>query len=393
MYSKFLLLLATSLFFSGGGGKKAFISPPQYSPEISDTIKQTSAEPQSLKLIFAGDIMSQMPQIRSAETGYGQHDYTACFQYIRPVLDKADLAIGNLECTLSYTPPFSGYPHFISPHNLAKSLKINGFDVLVTANNHAVDNGTYGIETTIDILKDQGFIQTGTFKNSKDKDLFYPLIIYKNGFKIALVNYTHHTNGFSVTPPNIVNRLEMPTIKKDIEAAKKMKPDVIIAFLHWGIEHIMVENENQRAIAKQLHQWGANIIIGSHPHVVQPVKMERLNKTDKYLVAYSLGNFISAQPFPNTEGGILLEVDIEKNANKTTISDYHYIPVLRYTPTERGKLQFYALPVSPYQGNEEVLKMPWLEKVKMDAFAKRVRGQLDVHGAKERIFELKDIVQ
>jgi poly-gamma-glutamate capsule biosynthesis protein CapA/YwtB (metallophosphatase superfamily) len=155
-----------------------------------------------------------------------------------------------------------------------------------------------------------------------------------------------------------------------------------------GNEHVMVENDNQRSIAKLLHQWGADLIVGSHPHVVQPIKLEHFSKNKDVLVAYSLGNFISSQPFPHTEGGILLEVDIEKTDSGTVLSDYHYIPVLRYTPYEKGKLQFYALPVSPYEGKEKILKMPSSEQVKMASFATRIRRQLDVHGAKEHRFEV-----
>ena len=391
MLSRIIVLLSSSLFLSGGSRVENKNTPPQYKPAFSPKITAEKPISTTLKLMFAGDIMSQVPQIHSADLGNGQYDYTPCFQYIRPILETADLAIGNLECTLSEKPPYTGYPHFVSPNQLAKALKINGFDVLVTSNNHTLDNGQYGLENTIETLREQGFVQTGTFKNATYKTLLYPLIVYKNGFKIALLNYTHHTNGFKVSSPNIVNRLDMAVIKQDLEAAKKMKPDFIITFLHWGIEHIMVENDNQRAIAKLLHQWGADLIVGSHPHVVQPIKMEHFKKNDNVLVAYSLGNFISAQPFVHTEGGILFEVDIEKTDSGTKISDYHYIPVLRYTPSHNGKMKFFALPVSPYEGNEKTLKMPHYERVKMANFVQRIRGQLDIHGAKEHKFTFKDI--
>jgi poly-gamma-glutamate capsule biosynthesis protein CapA/YwtB (metallophosphatase superfamily) len=394
MLIRILFLLSTTLFLSGGVVDKSKKSSQNIKANITELPLEKKVEKpvsQSLKLLFAGDIMSQLPQIVSTNMGNGRYDYTPCFQYIRPILESADLAIGNLECTLAEKPPYSGFPHFISPNQLAKALKINGFDVLVTSNNHALDNAQYGLENTIDAVREAGLMQTGTFKNANHRTLLYPLIVYKKGFKIALLNYTHHTNGFKVTPPNIVNRLEMKAIKNDLAEAKKLNPDFIITFLHWGEEHHLVEDDNQREVAKLLHLWGADLIVGSHPHVVQPIKMESVKKKDGFLVAYSLGNFISAQPFINTEGGILFEVDIEKTDLKTTVSDYHYIPVLRYTPVEKGSTKFYALPVSPYEGHEEVLKMPWHEKVKMDAFAKRVRVQLDAYGAKEHKFDLKDI--
>lgn len=385
MILRLCFILSTFLFYSGGGYKKTE-TPPQYS------IPQKEEKPVSktLKLIFAGDIMSQVPQIESAKEKDGSYDYVPCFQYIKPILETADLAIGNLECTLSETPPYTGYPHFVSPNVLSKALKVNGFDVIVTSNNHSLDNRSYGVTNTIDVLREDGFVQTGTFKNQAVKDLMYPLIIYKNGFKLALLNYTHHTNGFLTPYPTMVNRLrDMDAVKSDIDKAKALKPDFIIMFLHWGDEHKMHENANQRGVAQQLKIWGADMVIGSHPHVVQPIKKERFTynkKQHELLVAYSLGNFISAQPFPNTEGGILAEVDLEKTETGTVVSDYHYIPVLRYTPYENGKMRFYALPISAYEGKEDALKMPLHERHKMAHFATKTRRHLDSFGVKERLF-------
>ena len=397
MLTRYFILLSTLSFLSGGSEKistaaslqKDAHKPPNKAFALIKKVEKPVS--QTLKLMFAGDIMSQLPQIESAKTDKGSHDYTHCYQYIRPILQTADLAIGNLECTLSDAPPYTGYPHFISPNQLAKALKINGIDILVTSNNHALDGALYGVTNTIKTVREAGFIQTGTFKNEAYKNLLYPLIVYKNGFKIALLNYTHHTNGFTTPSPTIVNRLDMTAVKRDLEQAKAMKPDFIITFLHWGDEHKLNENENQRDVARLLHEWGTDIIVGSHPHVVQPIKKEHFihnKKQDDYLVAYSLGNFISSQPFVNTEGGILFEVDLKKTESGVVVDDYHYIPVLRYTPYENGKMKFYALPVSAYEGREDVLKMPTNERVKMANFVQRVRLQLAAHGAKEHKFEL-----
>ena len=133
----------------------------------------------------------------------------------------------------------------------------------------------------------------------------------------------------------------MVSVKEDLEKAKTMKPDFIIMFLHWGEEHELNEDANQRGVAQILHEWGADIIIGSHPHVVQPIKKEHFihsKKNDYFLVAYSLGNFISSQPFVNTEGGIIFEVDLKRVETGVVVDDYHYIPVLRYTPYQNGKM-------------------------------------------------------
>jgi poly-gamma-glutamate capsule biosynthesis protein CapA/YwtB (metallophosphatase superfamily) len=361
--------------------------------ETSQYISQKT-ESKTLKLIFAGDIMSQQKQIESAHLGKGVYDYTPCFQYLKPILEKADIALANLECTMPGKPPYTGAPNFKSPDQLAKALKINGFDVLVTANNHIMDSGKQGILNTQKVINENGFLTTGTFKDSLEKALKHPLILYKNGFKLALLNYTLHTNGHAVTKPVEVNLLDPIKIKQDISKAKKLKPDFIIMFMHWGTEHLLDEDSKVHALSKQMFEWGADLVIGAHPHVVQPIKNEQLTingKSQYCLTAYSLGNLISAQPFPNTEGGVMLEVDLKKDNIETSVADYHYIPVIRYTPVEQGKVKYYALPISPFEGNEKAINMSKSEKTKMDNFAKKFRAHLEKHGAKERKFQYAEL--
>lgn len=386
----FILLFMPFLFWSDSPFSKEKAAQ-NTKPKTQNPKRETQNDTaQTLRLMFAGDIMSQLSQIESAEIGGGQYDYTPCFQYIKPILETADVAIGNLECTLPGHPPYTGYPNFKSPDNLAKALKINGFDILVTANNHSLDAGLSGLNSTVKTIRHEGFMHTGTFANSDKKRLMYPMIFYKKGFKIALLNYTHHTNSIPLPAPSIVNRLDVAQIKKDIAEARRQKPDLIITFLHWGEEYHLDEDSNQREVAKQLHIAGSHLVVGGHPHVVQPIKNEHITiggKTYYFLTAYSLGNFISSQPFANTEGGIIFEVNLRKENGRVTLDDYHYIPVLRYTPFEQGRLKYYALPVSPFENNPDFLKMPSDEREKMTAFAARIRKQLDRFGATEHKFD------
>jgi poly-gamma-glutamate synthesis protein (capsule biosynthesis protein) len=401
----FALLLFPLIFWSGGGEQphfKARQSVKQKPVSKSDEPKpDPNAVAQSveavlptldtshLRLMFAGDIMSQLPQIESAHLGNGEYDYTSCFQYIRPIFNQADLVIGNLECTLPGYPPYTGFPNFRSPDQLATALKKGGFDILVTSNNHAIDGGLDGINHTIEAVRQAGFLQTGTFKNAQRRRFAYPFIVYKNGFKIALLNYTHHTNGYRTPEPTVINRLDMDVLKKDIKEAQKMKPDLIITFLHWGDEHKLHENSTQQGIARQAHEWGSHLVVGAHPHVVQPIKNElvkRGKETRAYLTAYSLGNFISSQPFPNTEGGIVFEVNVKKVGTQVFLEEYSYFPVIRYTPFQKGGRKYYALPISPVEGHEDKLNMPIDEQEKMAAFAAKTRAHLAKFGAKEKRF-------
>jgi poly-gamma-glutamate capsule biosynthesis protein CapA/YwtB (metallophosphatase superfamily) len=158
--------------------------------------------------------------------------------------------------------------------------------------------------------------------------------------------------------------------------------------LHWGIEYDLNENAEQREVAKMLHIAGSHLVIGGHPHVVQPIRNEKFTlngKTNNFLTAYSLGNFISSQPYANTEGGIIFEVNLRKEKELITLDSYHYIPVLRYTPFEKGRLKYYALPISPFEDNN-VLNMPSDEREKMNAFAAKMRQHLNRFGVTEHKF-------
>lgn len=337
----------------------------------------------TLRLLFAGDIMGHAPQIKSAETGKNQYDYTPCFRFVRPLLERADLAIGNLELTLPGKPPYTGYPMFRSPDALADALNRAGFDFLVTANNHSNDSRGPGVTHTLDALRRLDFLQTGTFKNQQERDAMYPLIVYKNGFKIAFLNCTYGTNGMPTDPPTIVNLIDTVQLANDLVAAQAQRPDFIIAILHWGIEYQLKENEEQRGVAKFLIGHGADLVIGSHPHVVQPIKRETALTPDgqlrEALVAYSLGNFISNQTQPNTDGGILFQMDLWKKRGRrgAELGDYGFLPIWRYIHHSGGKTTFFTLPVARLEQDPDIFpNMAPSARAKMLAFAEGVRKRL-----------------
>ena len=367
--------------------------------------KNTSAQIESdsiskINLLFVGDIMGHDPQIESAEiTKNESYNYEPCFQYVKPIIEKSDLAIANLKVTLPGQPPYRGYPQFRSPNELAKALRLAGFDMLVTANNHSNDAGKKGVINTISTVKDYGFYQTGTFKNQEDRDLYYPLIVYKNGFKIAFLNYTYGTNGIKTRPPVIVNYIDEKLIETDMKLAHQLEPDAIIVITHWGKEYKYVENEKQRKLAKKIFNLGADLIIGMHPHVVQPIReLEILQKDSTYknaLVAYSLGNFISGQTTPNTEGGFIFEITLEKckETNKVTLGEHHYIPVWRYVYQEsKEKNIYFTIPTSPFEnGNGTWIGMDKENQKNLNAFANKTRGHLKDSESTERIVTLGEL--
>jgi len=339
----------------------------------------------TLRLIFAGDIMGHAPQIKSAEVVAGKkYDYAPCFKFVKPILERADLAIGNLELTLPGKPPYNGYPMFRSPDALADALKDAGFDILVTANNHSNDSRGAGVVSTINTLRELGFYQTGTFKNATDRGNTYPLMMYKNNFKLAFLNYTYGTNGVPTDAPTIVNLIDTVQIKKDLAEARARKPHFIIVVMHWGLEYQLTENAEQRSLAKFLIRHGADMVIGAHPHVVQPIRTERVTMPDgsakEAIVVYSLGNFISNQQQPNTDGGILFQVDLlkQKGSPKITVANAGIIPIWRYVHKPAGgKSTFYALPIARLERNPDLLpNMAEAARAKMRQFVAGLRKRV-----------------
>lgn len=301
----------------------------------------------SLSLLFVGDVMGHDSQIAAAyDTKLGKYDYTSCFQFVKPYIQNVDMAIANLEVTLA-GPPYKGYPQFSSPDELATTLKDLGFDAIVTANNHCVDRGKKGLERTIDILDTLGLPHTGTFKNEEERLALSPLILHKNGFTIALLNYTYGTNGLPVHKPNIVNMLDTALMRKDINRAKEHKPDVIIVFTHWGAEYQSLPSTETRRLTDFLFKHGAQLVIGAHPHVIQPMEWR---KDKNQFVAYSLGNFVSGQRKRYTDGGSMAYVNLKKvfhtpDSSTTQIDSAGYYLQWVYR-TADAKKHYYILPAA-----------------------------------------------
>ncbi len=353
-----------------------------------------------LRLLFAGDIMGHDSQIESATIKKDSfYDYSPCFEYVEPMLQAADLAIGNLEVTLPGKPPYTGYPRFRSPDDLALALRYAGFDLLVTANNHSNDAGREGVIHTIDALNNLFFLHTGTFQSAAEKDAFYPLVVYKGVFKIVFLNYTYGTNGLPTKAPVIVNEINETEIEKDMAVARALQPDFIIAVMHWGNEYQRQESEDQRKLALKLFEWGADLVVGAHPHVAQPVKtyeLERDGRTENFVVAYSLGNFISAQKKEHTDGGLVFEVELAKNIEENTawINDHSYTLVWRYIRRETdGGKTFLTIPVSAFEGEDNPLGLPEEDRKAMLKFARSTRALMGQYQSRERKPSFNEIVQ
>jgi poly-gamma-glutamate synthesis protein (capsule biosynthesis protein) len=331
-----------------------------------------------ISLLFVGDIMQHDSNIEAAFNPVTKkYDYSSCFEYVAPILRSADLTIGNLELTLAGSP-YKGYPQFSAPDALAIELKRSGFDVLVTANNHSLDRRRKGVERTIDVLDSLHIQHTGTFKDSASRANTFPLVIKKNGFTFSLLNYTYGTNGIPVTKPNIVNLIDTVTIKADLAVARAQQTDAIIVFMHWGLEYQSLPAKDQKIVAALCLREGAKLVIGSHPHVLQPMVW---NQQDDNLIAYSLGNFVSGQRPRYRDGGAMLWVELHKIKNdsisSTAINNANY--ELEWVQKTNGtKPEFTSFPFKYFENDTVLIK----NKASQDAqalFAKDSRTLYNKH--------------
>lgn len=300
----------------------------------------------TLRLLFVGDLMQHQSQINTARTAKGGYDYSSCFEYVKEEISSADFSIANLEVTLA-GKPYKGYPAFSAPDEFLYAIRDAGFNVLITANNHSLDRGRKGLERTIQLIDSLNISHTGTYINPEEREKKSPLLLEKNGFRIAILNYTYGTNGIIVTPPNVVNYIDTAIIAKDIEASKALNSDAIIACMHWGIEYQSLPNKEQKWLADWLLQKGVDHIIGSHPHVVQPIEVRQDSLTNKkHLVVYSLGNFISNMSTRRTDGGLIVEMKLAKDSI-TRMTDCRYSLVWTARPALSGKKVHQLIPIQP----------------------------------------------
>lgn len=333
-------------------------------------ITPAASQVKRVSLLFAGDAMQHMPQVRSARTDDGSYRYDSCFYLVQERIGAADIAGVNFETTLG-SKPYSGYPTFSSPDAFAVALKHTGFDIFFQANNHAADRGSKGMKRTIDFLDSIGVKHAGSYKSDETRQLYYPLMIIKNGMRIAFLNYVYDTNGLPVTSPNIVNLIDTNLIKRDLRRTKLYKPDIIIAQMHWGDEYDTTPSPQQKKMAALLLQQGVRIVIGHHPHVIQPLVIEQENGDIKSAIYYSLGNFISNQQRIHTDGGMLAEIVISKKDDVSPVviesCDYSFVWVRK--GMDKGKRNYLLIP----SWSEKIVSMSREEKQKMDIFVNNAK--------------------
>ncbi|QXM06487.1 CapA family protein [Crassaminicella indica] len=322
-----------------------------YTIQYNNISLKKSEKTANVRIASVGDIMCHNTQYISAYKN-GTYDFSSCFNPIKPYIESADLAIGNLETTFSGAKKkYSGYPTFNTPEQLGVTLKEIGFDVITTANNHSLDRRNYGIIHTLDILDQLGLKHTGTFRNKEERNIL--LIENIKGIKIALISYTYGTNGIPIPKENpaAVNIINKEKMLQDIHKAKEQNVDLIIFSLHFGQEYKRKQNKSQEELVDFLFKHGVDIILGGHPHVIQPAKIKEVTTIDgekkKCFVIYSQGNFVSDQRKRYTDSGLITILDITKNfkTNKTEIANVSFVPTWVDKSYTKNGLDYRILPI------------------------------------------------
>ncbi|SCH09611.1 Bacterial capsule synthesis protein PGA_cap [uncultured Clostridium sp.] len=340
----------------------------EISLQSTNTKSNTSTfEQTNLTLTAVGDVMAHSPQLKAQyDSSTNTYSFDNNFKYIKEYIESSDLSIANLETTLAGDSiGYSSYPTFNTPDALADALKNTGFDIISTINNHTFDKGTLGFERTLKVLKDLGFDTVGTRSNVDDNDY---IIKEVNGIKLGITSYSYgdiknsnkYLNGIQISEDckdkaNVFSSTDVESAFNTINStlSKLENTDMQIVILHWGNEYQRTPSDFQSKLAQMLCDEGVDIIIGSHPHVVQPVDTLKSSDGDNdTLVLYSLGNLISNQRreflgSSYTEDGLMVTIDITKDSidEEAYVSKVTCIPTWVNKYTSGSKLVYEVIPI------------------------------------------------
>lgn len=300
-----------------------------------------------------GDVMMHTPQLPGAfDKKANRYNFNPFFAEVKPILEQGDWVIANLETPMGGAEfGYSGYPQFNAPVELGEALKAAGFNIITNANNHSLDQGEAGILRTIENLKALDVPFKGTAASQEEADS--AVLSEKNGIVMGVLAYTYGTNGIPIPEgkPYLVSLIDEEKIKADIKKLRDAGADFITVSLHFGTEYQITPNDEQKRLARSLVAAGADIIAGSHPHVVQPYEVvettDENGHAKKGLIIYSMGNFISNQRGDSKDYGVIFKVNVRKNMTDGTVdfTDIESIPtwVHRYKPD--NSYRYRVLPI------------------------------------------------
>ena len=302
-----------------------------------EKVEEEKESPITFNMTAIGDSLCHNTQYWDAyNSETKEYDFSYVYEDIQYYTKTADITIGSLETTFAGEDRgYSNYPTFNTPDSLATALKKIGVDIISLAGNHALDYGYTGLCRTIDVLDNADISHLGTYKTAEEQEK----ILIKNvkGVNIAFINYTYGTNGIPIPSGKeyCVNLIDKDLIKKQIKQAKEQNVDMIVACMHWGTEYRTTANSEQKELANFLFENGVDIIIGNHPHVLEPMEKRTITLEDgtekEVFVVYALGNFTADQRDEITRDSAILNLNITKNPDgKISINKVDYVPIYMY---------------------------------------------------------------
>ena len=347
------VLVVSTLAISGKVSSKTTDAPAPTVTQEAATVDNTPKDAK-VTIVAVGDNLIHNTLIDAGKQDDGTLDYNSFYEEIKQYIEPADIAIINQETMLGGSDfEYSGYPMFNTPWDVGDAAIAAGFDIFTCATNHSMDVGSAGIMKELEYFSKHPEV-TAVGTNETEED--YNKITYyeKNGITFALLNYTYGTNGISLPEdkPYVVNMLKKEKVTKDIKEARQ-NADVVMVLPHWGTENSHEVNEQQKEYVKLFSQLGVDIVIGTHPHVLQPVEWVTNAETGKKMIVYySIGNFISHQVNLNQMCGGMAEITVERKGGEIEITNAKITPVIDYYKHSGSGYKFRVYRLSDY--NDEL---------------------------------------
>ena len=365
-----VIMLCLVIFANAGCWTPEEEDPVLNNSDLPVVTKPLSSE---ISLLAVGDCLMHNTQIWSGQQADGTYNFDFFFAEVQDLIERGDYSSISFEAPMAGPESgYTGYPLFNSPDAMAKTFRNSGFDLVTTANNHTFDRGYQGAMRTLEVLRSSGLDTIGTYTNEEESKVY--LIKEIRGVRVGYLAYSYGTNGIPIPVDKAYcfNLLDRDQILSDIDQLRP-QVDILVLILHWGSEYMLKPNPEQVEQAHEFLNAGADVILGSHPHVIQPMEIIKVDQQDK-LVIYSMGNIISNQNGLERNSGIILEMKFSKNIDSGVTS----LVEVKYTPTyshsyydENGHRKFRVVPVEKTlenikSGSEPFLKeedIPILEQV------------------------------
>ena len=343
---KYIILFALFVFLAGCEESSSIdfnveVEPVTHAMEIEPILPKKLDKPivKRAKLVAIGDILLHQPVYKDAATPEGTYDFSPMFTQVKPLLESADIAVANQETMIGGKElGLSSYPLFNSPFEIGDALKDAGIDIVTLANNHTMDKGEQAIQNALSYWNQIQMPYTGAFQSFEDREEIRTLT--KNDITFSFLAYSYGTNGMPVPEdkPYLINLIDLPLIQQDVRKAKELS-DVVVVSMHWGNEYESLPSTSQLELARELSTMGVDIIIGHHPHVLQPMDWIERPDGSKTFVMYSLGNFLSGQIGLDRRiggiGGIEVTKTIFQGKSTITLNEPNFISTYTHHTNNR----------------------------------------------------------